>query len=510
MLTSNSQHSPSKWVALTLPSDPAIDTARLGASRSNHRFPRTPAPLTRCSTVWYWTGLLVASRTPFRAVSMTAATQSFMSSDIVSTPGFFTAAISADENADPFETSFKAGNASLERSNDHQHPPHEPQSQDFSNLSNNNFLRSMKGDSSPNLFTFSPRVSPGPYDHQRTAASHSANGPLWGGSKQENQLQFGLQPSIQLQTPSPPHSTNHSPEQWQFNDLPQPMLSPLHQILTQNHQARTRAEYGQVTPPDDTIPRDFGHRVEEHEQQPMQGTQGRASAGAGKRKRSAQSPQSFGVTNANPSKRQRKSTSRSKSQSFDANSTSTQPPEDPKRSKFLERNRVAASKCRQKKKEWTSNLEVRARDMQNSKNQLAVVVGSLKEEVLFLKGELLKHSTCGCTRVREYLNREVANMSHPVHGLGQLESKASPSGSASASRNASLSERTEMGEEMMSDNGEIATPSALDEANPKPASAAQRRGNSPQVDIRDENKLEALLTAQLQQDASDEAIAALE
>ncbi|KAI9874572.1 MAG: hypothetical protein M1830_009602 [Pleopsidium flavum] len=438
---------------------------------------------------------------------MTAATQSFMSSDMLSTPGFFTAAISADENTNPFETSFKAGNVSLERSNDHRHRPHEQQSQDFSSFSNNDFLRSMKGEPSSQLFTFSPRVSPGPYDQQRTAPSNSAIGPSWGGLKQDHQNQFGLQPSVQLQTPSPPQSANHSPEQWQFHDISQPSLSPLHQLLTQNHQSRTRAEYGQVTPPDDRIPKDFDDQLEEHERQTRDGL---ASTGAGKRKCGAQSPQSFGDTNCNPSKRQRKSNSRSKSQSFDANSTSNGPPEDAKRSKFLERNRVAASKCRQKKKEWTSNLEVRARDLQNSKNQLAVVVASLKEEVLFLKGELLKHSTCGCTRIREYLNREVASMSQPGYGMGTLESKASPHGIGSDSRNPSLSEGTGMSEEMISENDEVATPSALDEAKLKPVSTGLTRETSPQLDIKAENKLEALLTAQLNQDTSDEAIAALE
>lgn len=83
--------------------------------------------------------------------------------------------------------------------------------------------------------------------------------------------------------------------------------------------------------------------------------------------------------------------------------------EDGKRSRFLERNRVAASKCRQKKKEWTNNLESRARDLQHQKSQLTAMVSSLKDEMLWLKGELLKHGTCGCDKIRQYLNHEATH-----------------------------------------------------------------------------------------------------
>lgn len=146
------------------------------------------------------------------------------------------------------------------------------------------------------------------------------------------------------------------------------------------------------------------------------------SGRASKRKRGSPSSQPAEVADKNPSKRPRKSVAHSNPQFFGASETSAPPVEDPKRSKFLERNRVAASKCRQKKKEWTSNLEVRARDLQSAKNQLTVVVTSLKEEIIFLKGEMLKHSSCGCTAIKDYLNREVASMSQSVYDRGHLPS----------------------------------------------------------------------------------------
>jgi len=77
-----------------------------------------------------------------------------------------------------------------------------------------------------------------------------------------------------------------------------------------------------------------------------------------------------------------------------------------KRRRFLERNRVAASKCRQKKKEWMQNLEETARTAQNNSKYLQAAVAQLKDELLLLKQELLKHHGCDCTKIRTYLMQE--------------------------------------------------------------------------------------------------------
>lgn len=351
---------------------------------------------------------------------MTATSQPFMASDMLSTSGFFSAAISGDESVDPFESSFKAGTAALDHGYDSQLRHDDQRAPDFAGLVNNTTIQPMKANDFSPLFGFSPRMSPTPYEGQQILTSKMANVPAprsWAPSKPENQLQLDMQPAVQLQAPSPPNSAKHSPDQWQFNDLPRQMFSPVHQIITQTHTGRTRTEHGQITPPNSRSPEDGDSHRGEQEKQLMD------SGRAGKRKRGFSSSRPAEVADKNPSKRRRKSASSSKSQSIDAFEDMGLPVEDAKRSKFLERNRVAASKCRQKKKEWTSNLEVRARDLQASKNQLTVIVGSLKEEILFLKGELLKHSTCGCTAIREYLNREVASMSQPVYDRGHLAEK---------------------------------------------------------------------------------------
>lgn len=435
---------------------------------------------------------------------MTAATHSFMSSDILGTPGFFTAAIAGDESVNPFEASFKAGNASFEYGHERHSRLDESQNPDVSSFTSSAVLQSMKSDGYSPLFAFSPRASPAPYDHRHATLSHPTTVPQAPrrNTKRDKQIGLGLQTSNQYQALSPPSSVKHSPEQWQFNDPPQPMFSPIHQILTQDHGQQTRTEYGQVTPPDDRTPKDFGHPDGEFDQQEMEGIQASLSTTASKRKRGALSSTSSAPADRNPGKRQRKLSSRSKYQSLAVNGTSIESVEDAKRSKFLERNRVAASKCRQKKKEWTSNLETRARELQNSKNQLSVMVGSLKEEVLFLKGELLKHSTCGCARIREYLNREVATMSNSGYKVILPEGKASPVDSAS-SKTADPDDGNGKCEEF-SDDDESATSPIPDQHDANRISDGQREEKGSQFDGGDEEKLETLLSAQLGHGTSDE------
>lgn len=170
--------------------------------------------------------------------------------------------------------------------------------------------------------------------------------------------------------------------------------------------ATRKQEHGQFTPPSETTPtNDIPPTEALHE---ALGTPVDTRNGPTTRKRrSTQSGQAVD-TPIQPigTPRRRKKSARKQSSAGSAADG------DDKRNQFLERNRVAASKCRQKKKEWTSNLEQRARELQASKNSLALLVSSLREELLYLKGEALRHTNCGCTNVREYLARH-AEVSFP-------------------------------------------------------------------------------------------------
>jgi hypothetical protein len=65
-----------------------------------------------------------------------------------------------------------------------------------------------------------------------------------------------------------------------------------------------------------------------------------------------------------------------------------------------ERNRVAAAKCREKKGVWQKDLERKARTLQSSNLELHFTLGSLKEELLYLKEQIVGYrwynGTCGC------------------------------------------------------------------------------------------------------------------
>ena len=438
---------------------------------------------------------------------MAAATHSYTASDVFqTTPGFFTAAIAAaDENENPFEKSFKVGNALIERSKEQQQQSEEGHLRD-----SNNFLRTMNDGNFSPLFGFSPRSSPAPYINNQFFSSSGYNplhgsglaqSSVWPEPKQEKALQYGQGPVIYRQEPSPPNSADRSPENWLFTDhqTQHPMHSPLHAILTQNMSQETRTQYGQVTPPDDQTPVVFDHPDPPQQIPPLKKPQ---SNTVNKRKRTLQanndSPQ------ATPAKRSRKN---AKSSFLDQSSVpDSTKPDDAKRSKFLERNRVAASKCRQKKKEWTSNLETRARELQNGKNQLALMVGSLKDEILFLKGELLRHTGCGCEKIREYLNNEVHALAYPGNSE-VFESAASPVGSAPSSRVDSVSaaslhedsRSTSFDDDAGSGSPAGEQPMEMEEA---------EEPSSPPPHFKTEKELEVLLTSQLVQDTSDEGIAA--
>ncbi|OQD86519.1 hypothetical protein PENANT_c007G02224 [Penicillium antarcticum] len=79
------------------------------------------------------------------------------------------------------------------------------------------------------------------------------------------------------------------------------------------------------------------------------------------------------------------------------------PMDSAKRAKFLERNRLAASKCRQKKKEHTQQLEFHFKHQSEKHSALMTEIARLRSEVLGLKNEVLKHSQCGDEPIKMHL-----------------------------------------------------------------------------------------------------------
>ncbi|KAI8138352.1 hypothetical protein BJV82DRAFT_631241 [Fennellomyces sp. T-0311] len=65
-----------------------------------------------------------------------------------------------------------------------------------------------------------------------------------------------------------------------------------------------------------------------------------------------------------------------------------------KRKNFLERNRIAALKCRQRKKQWLNNLQAKVEYLTNDNEQLQMQANALREEIVNLKTLLLAHKDC--------------------------------------------------------------------------------------------------------------------
>ncbi|KAF2104797.1 hypothetical protein NA57DRAFT_71003 [Rhizodiscina lignyota] len=193
------------------------------------------------------------------------------------------------------------------------------------------------------------------------------------------------------------------------------------------------SQYGQITPPNDSTPNldpvlangELGN--EDDMQEDVQPKRKHTSKRA---KREAQVKRKSKEAEVDDDPKPRKATRKARK----GYKATTKEEEDDsegevKREKFLERNRVAASKCRQKKKEWTSGLESHARDLATQNATLHAYALQLRNEVLLLKGECLRHTDCDCTRIREYLDRSISRMnpSGALHGMPQPFNVRKPS-----------------------------------------------------------------------------------
>jgi chromosome segregation ATPase len=76
------------------------------------------------------------------------------------------------------------------------------------------------------------------------------------------------------------------------------------------------------------------------------------------------------------------------------------------RTKNLERNRIAASKCRQKKKEWVVELEESKTKMELHHNKLRIEYLELLGEVTSIKNQLMAHANCVDPNINFWIEKE--------------------------------------------------------------------------------------------------------
>ncbi|KAL6879298.1 hypothetical protein J3F83DRAFT_768533 [Trichoderma novae-zelandiae] len=76
------------------------------------------------------------------------------------------------------------------------------------------------------------------------------------------------------------------------------------------------------------------------------------------------------------------------------------------RTKNLERNRIAASKCRQKKKEWVTELEETKQGMEMRHTNLRMEYLTLLDEVTRIKNQLMAHAACNDPNINFWIEKE--------------------------------------------------------------------------------------------------------
>ncbi|XP_024232100.1 cyclic AMP-dependent transcription factor ATF-7 isoform X1 [Oncorhynchus tshawytscha] len=108
---------------------------------------------------------------------------------------------------------------------------------------------------------------------------------------------------------------------------------------------------------------------------------------------------------------------------------------DDRRQRFLERNRAAASRCRQKRKVWVNSLEKKAEELSSMNVSLANEVSLLRNEVAHLKQLLLAHKDCPVTTRQKSMGEDsiMKDMSEPTGSTApviQHSSLPSPSPSS--------------------------------------------------------------------------------
>lgn len=234
---------------------------------------------------------------------------------------------------------------------------------------------------------------------------------------------------------TPPHTATDPPSDWRFEDsLPEQQLAEtLAQHLADAPNPKVKIQFGQATPPDEP-----GLRAPELDEITSalhnQGRQHMVKRESSSSNRSSKSM-----------KRAKKSGRASQANLSDENGEEVE-----KRSKFLERNRVAASKCRQKKKEHNAALESRAKQLERDNAFLKMTIENMQNEKISLMTQMAAHEpgACDCHEIHQHLanfKAKYTSTGSPFNDdMTGEHSMPSPSTSSFHVRNDSIASSTEM------------------------------------------------------------------
>lgn len=87
-----------------------------------------------------------------------------------------------------------------------------------------------------------------------------------------------------------------------------------------------------------------------------------------------------------------------------------------KRRHFLQRNRVAAMKCRKKKKEWVNDLEETKSGLESQNTHLHMELDGLVDEASRIRAQLMVHANCNDSNIDKWIENEAKRF---VIGAGE-------------------------------------------------------------------------------------------
>jgi len=92
------------------------------------------------------------------------------------------------------------------------------------------------------------------------------------------------------------------------------------------------------------------------------------------------------------------------------------PAETDRKKPYRVKNRAAAKRCREKTKQYEVDLVNKEKQVTQEHMYLDAYVTALKNEVLFLKNQILQHGSCDCDMIQGYIARTASTVSVTGHG----------------------------------------------------------------------------------------------
>lgn len=165
------------------------------------------------------------------------------------------------------------------------------------------------------------------------------------------------------------------------------------QQIVQNR-ISTHQQFGQITPPDDSM-NEFGDSKNATAEAVVMAAAERAKSDKSERARNA----------ANQRHAKAKMMRKDSESSIPVESDEAEGEGGDKKEKYREKNRLAAAKCRAKKKENIEDIEVKHRKLSAMNSSLKKQVQDLRGELTGLRTHALNHQDCNCQISRYNINQ---------------------------------------------------------------------------------------------------------